>query len=69
VSYYCGGTGNIWALSIIDKEIEKMHCRQIFPSYSSARRAPAKNSVLAKIREKRALQKSGQINSLQGRAN
>lgn len=39
-----------------------MH-RQIFPTYSSARRIPTKNSVLAKIKEKRALMKSANNDS------
>jgi hypothetical protein len=35
-------------------------CRQIFPGYSSAQRAPAKNSARAIMKEKRALQKQAQ---------
>jgi hypothetical protein len=35
-------------------------CRQIFPGYSSTQRAPAKDSALAIMKEKRALQKQAQ---------
>lgn len=37
--------------------------RQIFPSYSSARRPVNKNSALAKIREKRSAMKAREANT------
>ena len=52
----------LWVIDCYPKSNSE-GARQIFPSYSSARRAPTKNSVLAKIKEKRVLEKSARMNS------
>ena len=45
-------------VSHIDQFELKCFIRQIFPAYSTAHRAPARNSALARIRERCARMKS-----------
>lgn len=45
---------NRFAFSYCPFKMLKKPCRQIFPLYADADRLPSKNSVLARIRQKRA---------------
>jgi hypothetical protein len=60
-SFLCGGIGKmVRPFFTITTDFE---LRQIFPSYSSARRPVNKNSALAKIREKRSAMKAQEANT------
>jgi hypothetical protein len=59
-SYYCGGIGGIDQRALDRNSsglIPCLLCRQIFPGYSSARRAPTKDGARAMMKVKRALKK------------
>lgn len=49
-----GGTGEVEIIFHDSISIRIVISRQVFPSYSSTRRLPSKDSALAKIRERRA---------------
>jgi hypothetical protein len=54
-----GGTGANSCLFVVSIVIETLTDSHIFPSYSSALRPLAKDSALAKIKEKRARTRAG----------